>query len=75
MGKCYKAVDDLEAAEECFKGIVANNEKHIESLIQLADIYQITGRREEALDVVNKGLYTENVFCYLTVFSYLLSTE
>ncbi|KAG5518178.1 hypothetical protein PMAC_003364 [Pneumocystis sp. 'macacae'] len=57
MGKCYKAIDDLEAAEECFKGIVANNERHIESLIQLADIYQITGRREEALDVVNKVIY------------------
>lgn len=57
MGKCYKAVDDLEAAEECFREIVANNEKHIESLVQLADIYQSTGRREEALDVVNKVIH------------------
>ncbi|EMR08474.1 hypothetical protein PNEG_03302 [Pneumocystis murina B123] len=61
MGKCYRAINDLEAAEECFKEISSNSEKHIESLVQLADIYQITGRREEALDVVNKVIrYQQN---------------
>ncbi|TGZ83358.1 TPR-like protein [Ascodesmis nigricans] len=56
LAHCYKALDQVDDAEECYNGILENNPTDTYALLELANIYEMSDRRGEALDLVNKVL-------------------
>ena len=54
MADCYKGLDNIEDAEDCYGTILEAYPKEDEAMMQLAGIYEVTGRKAEALDLVNQ---------------------
>lgn len=54
MADCYKGLDNIEDAEDCYGTILEAYPKEDEAMMQLAGIYEVTGRKVEALDLVNQ---------------------
>lgn len=55
MGRCYQSLKDFQAAEECYLMCAQENPTDFESRLRLAEILEITNRKEEAVEVVAGG--------------------
>lgn len=58
MGRCYAALRELQQAEECFALTAKENPVDYDSRLRLAEIYEATDRKEQALQVIEAGLLT-----------------
>ncbi|PYH96394.1 TPR-like protein [Aspergillus ellipticus CBS 707.79] len=56
MGDCFKMLDKVEDAENCFLTVAEHDTKHIESRVQLARLYESIGMSEQALKYVNEAI-------------------
>ncbi|KAI5808754.1 hypothetical protein DFH27DRAFT_589841 [Peziza echinospora] len=54
MAKCYKEIGNIEDAEECYHTLLNIYPDDVEGRMQLAEIYEVSDRREEALELVNQ---------------------
>lgn len=52
MGRCYTSLNELREAEECFSMCAAENPTDFDSRLRLAEILELTNRKEEALDII-----------------------
>ncbi|KAH8909961.1 TPR-like protein, partial [Coniochaeta sp. PMI_546] len=62
QGRCYLAMGDKVAAEECFIGALDEDEYHIDARFELAKLYEAESEkegREEAFLLVNEALDLE----------------
>lgn len=62
QGRCYLALGDKVAAEECFIGALDEDEYHIDARVELAKLYEAESEkegREEAFLLVNEALDLE----------------
>jgi general transcription factor 3C polypeptide 3 (transcription factor C subunit 4) len=62
QGRCYLAMDNKVAAEECFIGALDEDEYHIDARFELAQLYEAESEkegREEAFLLVNEALDLE----------------
>jgi thioredoxin-like negative regulator of GroEL len=55
MGRCYVSLNDLQQAEECFAMCARENPVDFDSRLRLAEILELTNRKEEALEIVVAG--------------------
>jgi general transcription factor 3C polypeptide 3 (transcription factor C subunit 4) len=56
MATCYKALSQVEDAEDCYKALLQHDPKDTEALMELASIYEVSDRKPEALELVNTVL-------------------
>lgn len=54
MAGCYKALNRVEDAEDCYGTVLEENPQDTEAMMELASIYEVSNRRAEALDLVNE---------------------
>lgn len=54
MAKAFKEVGEFEQAEECLNAILANAAQDTEALVALAEVYECTDRRQDALETINR---------------------
>ncbi|KAK9460495.1 uncharacterized protein V1516DRAFT_652483 [Lipomyces oligophaga] len=54
MGRCLHGLRDFAQAETAFKTVIANDENNLDARIALAEVYEATGRRQEALELVHE---------------------
>ncbi|RPB21692.1 TPR-like protein [Terfezia boudieri ATCC MYA-4762] len=54
MAKCYKEIGNIDDAEECYHAILSLYPNDVDARMKLAEIYEVSDRREEALDLVNE---------------------
>ncbi|KAF8477123.1 hypothetical protein BDZ91DRAFT_787718 [Kalaharituber pfeilii] len=54
MAKCYKEIGNVEDAEECYLTILSLYPDDVDARMKLAEIYEVSDRREEALELVNQ---------------------
>lgn len=55
MGRCYASLNDLPQAEECFAMCAGENPVDFDSRLRLAEILELTNRKEEALEIIAAG--------------------
>jgi tetratricopeptide (TPR) repeat protein len=55
LGKIRMANGDAEAARQMFQAVIADNRFYIDAFDQLAQSFQLQGKSEEALDVLQKA--------------------
>jgi len=56
MGRCYQSLRDLQAAEECYLMCAQENPTDFDSRLRLAEILEMTNRKEEAVEIVAAGI-------------------
>ena len=56
MGRCYVSLKEWDQAEECFCLIARENPVDFDSRLRLAEVYEATDRKDEALQVVEAGI-------------------
>ncbi|PWY82837.1 RNA polymerase III transcription factor TFIIIC subunit Tfc4 [Aspergillus heteromorphus CBS 117.55] len=56
LGDCFKMLDKIEDAENCFLTVAEHDTKHVESRVQLAKLYESIGMSEQALKYVNEAV-------------------
>jgi general transcription factor 3C polypeptide 3 (transcription factor C subunit 4) len=54
MADCFKAIDRIEEAEDCYGTVLEAYPNDDEAMMQLAGIYEVTNRKAEALELVNE---------------------
>ncbi|KAK9467184.1 hypothetical protein V1512DRAFT_262142 [Lipomyces arxii] len=54
MGRCLHGLDDFDQAESAYQTVVASDATNLDARIALAEVYEATGRRQEALELVNE---------------------
>jgi len=54
MATCYKALNQVEDAEDCYATVLEAYPKDTEAMMELASIYEVSGRKAEALELVNE---------------------
>jgi len=76
MGKCYTAMNELQQAEECYVMVAKENPTDFDSRLRLAEIYERTGRKAEALEVISAGMCLSSLlpFSVLTLSSHFSVT-
>ena len=55
MGRCYSALKEYQQAEECFTLIAKENPVDFDSRLRLAEVYEATDRKDQALQVIEAG--------------------
>lgn len=80
MGRCYTAINELQQAEECYVMVAKENPTDFDSRLRLAEIYEQTGRKGEALEVISAGIYLFSlhpfsVFALVSHFPATLSVQ
>ncbi|KAB8206883.1 hypothetical protein BDV34DRAFT_75099 [Aspergillus parasiticus] len=56
MGDCFRHLDRLEDAENCYLTVAEHDTRNIESRVQLAKLYEGIGMTEQALKYVNEAV-------------------
>ncbi|KAK9475358.1 uncharacterized protein V1510DRAFT_443573 [Dipodascopsis tothii] len=56
MGRCLRGLGDFEQAEAAYQTVIASDGWNLEARVALAEVYEATGRRHEALELVNEVL-------------------
>lgn len=54
MADCFKAIDRIEEAEDCYGTVLEAYPGDDDAMMQLAGIYEVTNRKAEALELVNE---------------------
>lgn len=54
MAKCYMEIGNIDDAEECYHAILSSCPDDIDARMKLAEIYEVSDRREDALELVNQ---------------------
>lgn len=54
MAKCYKEIGNVDDAEECYHAILNLQPENVDARMKLAEIYEVSDRREDALELVNQ---------------------
>lgn len=54
MARCYKELGNIDDAEECYHAILNLYPDDVDARMKLAEIYEVSDRREEALELVNQ---------------------
>jgi len=57
MGRCYAALKEYQQAEECFTLIAKENPVDFDSRLRLAEVYEATDRKDQALQVIDAGTH------------------
>jgi hypothetical protein len=57
MGRCYEALNETQQAEECFLMCTTENPADFDSRLRLAEIYEATSRKVEAMAIVEAGIF------------------
>jgi tetratricopeptide (TPR) repeat protein len=60
MGRCYEALNESQQAQECFLMCATENPADFDSRLRLAEIYEATNRKDEALAIVEAGTPSSN---------------
>lgn len=53
MATCYKALNQVEDAEDCYVTVLETYPSDTDAMMELASIYEVSNRKAEALDLVN----------------------
>ncbi|KAI5804589.1 hypothetical protein EDC01DRAFT_643999 [Geopyxis carbonaria] len=53
LATCYKALDQVDDAEDCYATVLEGYPRDTEAMMQLASIYEVSDRKAEALELVN----------------------
>ncbi|KAK9386581.1 hypothetical protein V1515DRAFT_557347 [Lipomyces mesembrius] len=53
MGRCLHGLADFEQAEAAYQTVIAGDHSNLDARIALAEVYEATGKRREALELVN----------------------
>ncbi|KAH9816754.1 hypothetical protein DFH28DRAFT_1081595 [Melampsora americana] len=53
IGQCYRKSDNLEEAAECYEAIVQTDQMDLTAKSQLAEIYELCGRQDDAYAMVD----------------------
>ncbi|KAJ8101512.1 hypothetical protein POJ06DRAFT_251706 [Lipomyces tetrasporus] len=53
MGRCLHGLADFEQAEAAYQTVIASDHSNLDARIALAEVYEATGKRREALELVN----------------------
>ncbi|KAB8262030.1 hypothetical protein BDV32DRAFT_157729 [Aspergillus pseudonomiae] len=56
VGDCFRNLDKLEDAENCYLTVAEHDARNIESRVQLAKLYEAIGMSEQALKYVNEAV-------------------
>ncbi|KAL4898256.1 hypothetical protein BDV59DRAFT_166523 [Aspergillus ambiguus] len=59
LGDCFRQLDKLEDAENCYITVAEHDARHIQSRVQLARLYDNLGMSEQALKYVNEAVLLE----------------
>ena len=54
MATCYKALNQVEDAEDCYATVLEAYSHDTDSMMELASIYEVSNRKVEALELVNE---------------------
>lgn len=54
MAKAFRATEDYAQAEECLDAVIASETENSEAIVLLAEIYENTDRRQDALEAINR---------------------
>lgn len=54
MAKAFKEIGEFDQAEECLNAILANAAQDTDALVALAEVYECTDRRQDALETINR---------------------
>ncbi|KAK9448273.1 uncharacterized protein V1518DRAFT_418503 [Limtongia smithiae] len=54
MGRCLHGLGDFLQAETAYRTVMANDKNSLDARIALAEVYEATGKRHEALELVNE---------------------
>lgn len=54
MAKAFKYTEEYEQAEECLDAVLSNDPTDTAAMVLLAEVYELTDRRQEALETINK---------------------
>ena len=53
MATCYKALNKVDDAEDCYVTVSEAYPTNTDAMMELASIYEVSNRKAEALDLVN----------------------
>ncbi|KAE8148515.1 TPR-like protein [Aspergillus avenaceus] len=56
IGDCFRCLDRLEDAENCYLTVAEHDQRNVESRVQLAKLYEGIGMTEQALKYVNEAV-------------------
>ncbi|KAK9368534.1 hypothetical protein V1509DRAFT_623193 [Lipomyces kononenkoae] len=54
MGRCLQGLADFEQAEAAYQTVITSDHSNLDARIALAEVYEATGKRREALELVNE---------------------
>ncbi|KAK9238729.1 hypothetical protein V1525DRAFT_87424 [Lipomyces kononenkoae] len=54
MGRCLQGLADFEQAEAAYQTVITSDHGNLDARIALAEVYEATGKRREALELVNE---------------------
>ncbi|KAK9457719.1 hypothetical protein V1511DRAFT_185502 [Dipodascopsis uninucleata] len=54
MGRCLHGLGDFDQAEAAYRTVIEGDQSNLDARIALAEVYEATGRRREALELVNE---------------------
>lgn len=54
MARAFKATEDFSQAEECLNAVLASDPADSQTMVLLAELYESTDRRQEALAMINR---------------------
>ena len=54
MAKCYREIGNIDDTEECYHAILNLYPDDVDARLRLAELYEVSDRREEALQLVNQ---------------------
>ncbi|KAK7207019.1 hypothetical protein BZA70DRAFT_252600 [Myxozyma melibiosi] len=54
MGKCLHGLEDFDQAEAAYRTVIEGDSANLDARIALAEVYEATGKRREALELVNE---------------------
>lgn len=54
MATCYKALNQVEEAEDCYVTVLEAYSQDTNAMMELASIYEVSNRKAEALELVNQ---------------------
>ena len=54
MAKCYREIGNIDDTEECYHAILNLYPDDVDARLKLAELYEVSDRREEALQLVNQ---------------------